>query len=55
MKSISKAANSRGVSWTIGSWPNANSNTGWFCVRRRARRELRAEISPCRLTYLINP
>jgi hypothetical protein len=41
MKSILKAANSQGASWTIGCRPSTNWDTGWFCVRRRARKGIR--------------
>ena len=40
-KSISNAAESRVVKWTIGSKPNANSNAGRFGRRREARKRIR--------------
>src|ERR1700693_6471655 len=40
-KSISNAANNKGVSWTIGSKPNVNSNEGCFGASRRFRKRIR--------------
>ena len=44
-KSISDAANNRTVRWTIGSRPNANSNTECLRARRRARKLTRDSVN----------